>query len=729
MSPRSNIIRVAVPAPLPRFFDYLCSDEKAAPGMRVRVPFGRRTAVAVIVAVNVESEHPLDKLKPVRALLDEQPLLDAATLALCEWVAGYYHHPLGEVYTLALPAALRRGEAARLPPPDAWQLTDAGRQVDLNGLKKAHRQQQVLARLMQQTRPIEAAELVSELGAVRPILKTLAEKAWIELAAAELKPVITVAGPTLGEGQAVAVEAVTSKLGDFHPCLLEGVTGSGKTEVYLEIIRTVLARGEQALVMVPEIALTPQLVSRFKERLGVEIAVLHSGLSDTERMRAWLRASRGELPVVIGTRSAVFTPLLKPGVIIIDEEHDGSYKQQDGLRYSARDVAVRRAQMADIPILLGSATPALESLNNALQDRYTHLHLPQRAGGANPPSMHLIDIRRVKLREGLSEPLITAMQRHLDADGQVMLFLNRRGFAPVLMCHGCGWRAECRRCDTGMTWHRGAAALRCHHCGSEQRLPRQCPECGEAELLPLGMGTERIEQVLQAQFRQIGIARIDRDTTRRKGALQSMLDDVHSQKSRILIGTQMLAKGHDFPNLSLVGVLDTDGGLFGSDFRASEHMAQMITQVAGRAGRAERAGEVLIQTHHPDHPLLKQLLDEGYQGFARTVLDERRATGYPPYATLAMIRAEADDSRAPQAFLEKVSRIAGELGDKSIERWGPLPAPMERRAGRMRWQLLLQSQGRGPLHALLNALMPQLYAMPEARKVRWSLDVDPSDML
>ncbi len=729
MPEKTRIIRVAIPAPLPRLFDYLCTDLTVAAGMRVRVPFGPRPVVGLVIETDVLSDHPSEQLKAIKTVIDNKPLLGKDMLSLCQWTASYYHHAPGEAYLAALPAALRRGEPARLPPPDSWQLTAAGQALELDTLKRAPRQQQVLARLRQATGAVEGSVLCQELGSVRPIIKALQDKGWIEQAKPPTAAALANAGPALSTDQTAVVKAVTDKLHGFHPCLLEGITGSGKTEVYIQIIRAVLEQDQQALVMVPEIALTPQLVDRFRSQLGVDIAVLHSGLTDTERMRAWLRAANGDLRLVIGTRSAIFTPLARPGVIIVDEEHDSSYKQQDGLRYSARDLAVRRAQMSAIPIVLGSATPSLESLHNAQRGRYTHLRLPQRAGLAELPSMRLIDIRRARLREGISEALLTSMQQHLDKGGQVMLFINRRGFAPIMMCHACGWSAECQRCDTRLTYHRGIHALRCHHCGSERRPPSQCPACNANELLPLGLGTERVEEVLRAQFRHIGIARIDRDTTRRKGSLQALLDEVNSQRAQILIGTQMLAKGHDFPHLSLVGVLDADGGLFGSDFRASEHMAQLITQVAGRAGRGERPGEVLIQTHHPDHPLLLQLLGEGYDGFANSVLEERQAAGYPPFASLALLRAEAPDADAPRRFLTLAANLAAPLCGKLVERWGPLPAPMERRAGRMRAQLLLQSRERAALHSLLKQLMPQLYALPEARKVRWSLDVDPIDML
>jgi primosomal protein N' (replication factor Y) len=523
-------------------------------------------------------------------------------------------------------------------------------------------------------------------------------------------------------------------LGEFGVFLVDGVTGSGKTEVYLSIIDEVLARGEQALVLVPEIGLTPQLVSRFEERfqqrLKNPIALLHSGLSDSERLNAWLMAKKGDASIDIGTRSAIFTPLLKPGVIILDEEHDPSYKQQDGFRYSARDVAVKRAQLESLPVVLGSATPSLESLENARQQRYQHLLLPERAGNANHPDVSVIDVRKQPMIDGLSSLLINAMKRHFQKGGQVLLFLNRRGYAPVLLCHDCGWVSKCKRCDAHMTLYheRGQRRLRCHHCGSERPADHQCPDCESSELHPVGSGTERLEETLTHQFPDIGITRIDRDTTRRKGAMQSLLDSVHEGTSRILVGTQMLAKGHHFPDVTLVGIVDIDQGLFSADFRATERMAQLIVQVSGRAGRAEKAGQVLIQTHHPDHPLLKVLLDEGYASFANAALDERRLAQLPPYRYFALLRAEATDGRLPMQFLQQARGLAEAFAGKDVQLLGPVPAPMEKRAGRIRAQLLLQSASRSALHNLLTPWLLQLESSKSGRKVRWSIDVDPQEM-
>ena len=416
-----------------------------------------------------------------------------------------------------------------------------------------------------------------------------------------------------------------------------------------------------------------------------------------------------------------------PGLIIVDEEHDASLKQQDGLRYSARDLAVWRARQLDIPVILGSATPSLESLYNVQQERYTYLHLPERAGGAVHPHMHLMDLRNQGMHGLLSDALLNIIQRHLQASGQVLLFLNRRGFAPVLLCHACGWVAECHRCDARMTLHQKRGELRCHHCGNQRRIDAFCPDCGSSELLGIGEGTERVEQTLKEQFPDQRVLRIDRDSTRRKGALSAALDDAGNARTDILLGTQMLAKGHHFPNVTLVAVLDADQGLFSTDFRAGERMAQLIIQVAGRAGRADKPGEVVIQTHHPDHPLLQQLVEEGYPAFANAALEERRETGLPPYASMALLRAEATAAALPRAFLEQARLLAEPLAGNSVQLWGPVAAPMERRAGRYRAQLLVQTAQRTELQRLLKQWIPQLETLKDIRRVRWSIDVDPID--
>ncbi len=536
----------------------------------------------------------------------------------------------------------------------------------------------------------------------------------------------------LNPEQRAAFEAVRASHGGFHCFLLAGLTGSGKTEVYLQLIRETLAAGRQALVLIPEINLGPQTLARFERRFNARIALLHSALTDRERLDAWLAARDGEADIVIGTRSALFTPLKRPGLIIVDEEHDASYKQQDGLRYHARDLALVRARLENVPILLGSATPALESLHNAQAGRYGLLRLTQRAGGAHPPKFIRLDVKSMPLDAGLSRPLQQAIGDTLAAGQQVLVFLNRRGFAPTLLCHDCGWISQCPRCDARMTVHQGSGELRCHHCDHRQRPPMNCPQCGKLDLRPLGAGTERAEERLRILFPNHPVLRIDRDSTSRKHAMRDLFATINSGEPCILVGTQMLAKGHHFPRVTLVAILDADGGLFSADFRASERMAQQIVQVAGRAGRAEEPGRVLIQTHLADHPLLVQLTEDGYFAFAEQALSERRAAGLPPFAHLALLRAEAHKPGQAEAFLDSACSAAEQLleqmGGPEVELLGPVPAPMERRAGKHRAQLLLQCMSRAPLHRLLTPWLQSLEQLPGGRQVRWSLDIDPIDL-
>ena len=724
------ILKIAVPSPLHRSFDYLppAKIDRAAlqAGVRVRVPFGRRTVIGVLLSTSTESDIESHKLKRALALLDETPVVSRDVLDMVQWASDYYHHPIGDAVSSALPALLRRGQSATVTDISGWRLTAAGHAVDLATLTRAARQASVIALLAQHADglPREAIE------ASASVLHTLEEKGWIEACVLAREPQVhdvAASVHTLNPAQQQAVDTVLAGLDGFTPFLLAGVTGSGKTEVYLELIERVLSREQQALVLVPEIGLTPQLLTRFRQRLATPLALLHSGLSDHERLTAWQQARSGEAGVIIGTRSAIFTPLARPGLIVVDEEHDASLKQQDGFRYSARDLAIWRARKLDIPVMLGSATPSLESLLNVGQGRYRQLDLPERTGVARPPSFHVLDVRKLPLEDGLSQPLIQGMRRHLDAGDQVLLFLNRRGFAPTLMCYHCDWIAECKRCDARMTWHQHDGQLHCHHCGSQRPVDTTCPECQGSELHPLGQGTERVEQALDAHFPGITRVRIDRDTTRRKGELDRLLQQAHSGEGRILLGTQMLAKGHHFPNVTLVGILDADHGLFSTDFRASERMAQLIVQVAGRAGRHERPGEVAIQTCHPDHPLLQLLINRGYPAFAQAALAERQAAHMPPVTGMALFRAEAPAADTALAFLDSVAKRIQASGNSAVETWGPLPATMERRAGRYRAQLVLQSEHRGQLQRLLSSVVRQLETAREARKVRWSVDVDPAD--
>lgn len=733
-----TILRVAVPAPLHRLFDYLppvgIDATAIAPGLRVRVPFGHGERCGVVMQVAAGTQQAPGRLKCVAQILDTESLLSSSDLALIGWAAGYYQHPIGEVVASVLPVRLRQGRPALGGGCPGWQVTAAGLTQDVAELTRAPRQAALLGLLQARPGGLAGSFIRERCGECRSALQGLQQKGWIErcevVAALQAgkDPAAMAQPPTLGLEQEQALQGICDRLGAFSAILLEGVTGSGKTEVYLGAVQQALESGHQILILVPEIGLTPQLVARFRRRLDAPLALLHSGLSDSQRELAWQQARRGEARVVIGTRSAVFTPLPALGLVIVDEEHDISLKQQDGFRYSARDLAVVRAQRTGCPVVLGSATPSLESLRNALEGRYAHLHLTRRAGGASTPRMDLLDIRSVHLQAGVSPTLLRMTGEELDAGNQVLLFLNRRGYAPILTCCDCGWVAQCRRCDARMTLHQDNCRLWCHHCGSQRPLDRCCPDCGGAELRPLGQGTERLEEALLSRFPDTGLVRIDRDSTQRKGSMERLLQEIRRGEHRLLIGTQMLAKGHHFPEVTLVGVLDVDQGLFGADFRAAERMAQMITQVAGRAGRAEKPGRVVIQTRHPDHPLMQTLLRQGYGAFARESLVERRAAGLPPYSHQALLRAESHNADEPARFLEQALELAQPHARKGMEFWGPVPAPMERRAGRYRAHLLIQADRRNQMQQLLPAWIPELAKVRLARRVRWSIDVDPQEM-
>ncbi len=738
----SPILRMAIPGPLRRIFDYLppadCALAQLQPGVRLRVPFGRQCLVGVLLEVAEHSDIAQQKLRRADALLDKQPILPEELLSLMHWAGRYYQHSIGEVILGSLPALLRQGQAAQAKTESCWQLSSAGWKTEPEQLRRAPKQAALLQILRQHPAGLDARSLNRQQLNWRSSMARLVQKGWVNIHEREftLTPSTEASRPkaktpTLNQHQQAAVDAISTRLDRYQCYLLNGITGSGKTEVYLQLIQKVLATGRQVLVLAPEIGLTPQLIQRFRERLSQQlngsIALLHSGLSDQARLDNWLACAAGKAGVLIGTRSALFTPLPQLGLIILDEEHDLSFKQQDSFRYNARDLAIVRAQKAGIPVILGSATPSLESLHNVAQQRSQMLLLPERAGKAQRPQLRLLDIRHQKLEQGLSAQLLNRVQQHLDDRGQVLLFINRRGYAPVLMCHDCGWHARCLRCDAHMTVHHGQQQLRCHHCGSQRPVNRLCPDCNSDSLHFMGAGTERVEDALAARFPATRVLRIDRDSTRRKGSLDHMLAEIQRGAPVILVGTQMLAKGHHFPNVTLVGMLDADYGLFSSDFRASERMGQLLLQVAGRAGRAERPGEVLIQTHQPDNPLLHFLLRHDYPSFAQTLLKERAEAQLPPYSHLALLRAESPQVEAAMQFLQEAKQQAA-LIQPQLLAFGPLPAPMERRAGRFRVQLLFQHHQRGELQQWLASLIPQLETMRSARRVRWSIDVDPMEM-
>ena len=747
MPAHSTVLRVALPVPLPRLFDYLpppgVEAASVEAGRRILVPFGNRELCGMVVGhgmagIGVEAGI---QIKPALALPDPAPLLQGELLGSLRWLAGYLHAPLGEVLATALPAVLRRGEPLPETTHYGWRLSEAGRTA-LPAMRAG--KPKTLAMLLDDLRDEDGLD--AESPGWRTPMRALRERGLVERLTLDRKTKLGSESPflrkgdsdpnfarTRGEGNARAfplndeqrnaADAIRAGSG-FAPFLLDGVTGSGKTEVYLDAIADCLARGRQALVLVPEIGLTPQTLARFRTRLGVPVHALHSGLNDGERAATWLAAARGQARVIVGTRSAVFVPLPEAGLIVVDEEHDGSYKQFDGIRYHARDFAIVRARALEVPIVLGSATPSLESLHNAQAGRHAQLRLRHRAGDAKPPVVRIVDVRKRPLQAGLSSEALDAIRVALDAGGQVLVFKNRRGYAPALLCHDCGWSAQCRRCDASMTVHAHGRRLQCHHCGARAAAPLACPDCASLALQPQGNGTERIEEDLAARFAEVPVLRIDRGSTHGRDALQKHFATLGDDPG-ILIGTQMLAKGHDLGNLRLVVVVGIDEGLFSADFRSGEKLAQLLVQVAGRAGRADKPGSVLLQTHHPEHPLLNTLVAGGYHAFAEIELAQREAAGFPPFAHLALLRAEAKHADPPMQFLQ---RAKTSLHAAAVEAHGPLPAPMPRRAGYQRAQLLLSATQRRDLHAALDALLPALHADPEARKLRWSLDVDPAEL-
>jgi primosomal protein N' (replication factor Y) len=733
MVDKSLILQIAIPKPLYSYFDYLPPPKtdirQLRPGIRLRVPFGSRSEVGMLLDTANTTSVSDEKLKAAYQIIDSTPVLPEDSLNLLKWASRYYHHPIGEVVSTALPKLLNKGKSAHVetPPDSNWIVTAAGKGIQADSLpKKQQRLAFLLSLLQQNPSGLGENEIALELSNPRPTLAALQKKDWVTHQTLVTQSSVD-APLQLNAAQQKAVNQVCDKLEEFYPCLLDGVTGSGKTEVYLQIIQKVLDKGRQAIVLIPEINLTPQTLSRFKQRFAVPIAVLHSRLNDTERLHTWLLARDGIAPIVIGTRSAIWTPLIHPGVFIVDEEHDQSYKQQDHLRYSARDIAVVRAKQAKVPVLLGSATPSLDSLHNAQTERYQHFVLPERAGAAVHPTFHIVDMRQQSRQGGLSRQLKKAIDQRLAAQQQVLLFINRRGYAPVLTCYNCGWVAECEHCDARMTYHETSQQLRCHHCGDFRPVDIQCPKCRNPKLYFLGQGTERVEERLQEQFSEANILRIDSDSTRNKHAMHKMLERIHKGEADILVGTQMLAKGHHFPKVTLVGVINIDGGLYGIDFRATERMAQLLVQVAGRAGRADDPGEVLIQTYHPDHPLLTRMIRQGYASFAEAALKEREEGEFPPYSRFALLRAEAAEAELAMDFLRQAKKQALPLNsDGGVQLWGPVAAPMEKRAGWYRAQLLLQSSQRDVLHRLLSQWLPTLAT--STRKVRWSLDVDPQDL-
>ena len=733
-----TVLTLALPTPLFRHFEYLApadsspaQNDALIPGIRVEVPFGRQTLIGILISKSHTASYPIEKLKPAYKALDTKPVIHGDILALCQFAAEYYQHPLGEVMMAALPQKLRASDGA-LPQTTYWQLTTEGKGLNSENFKRSPKQQTAWEALLQSAPLAETALTAKQVD--KNALKQLQKKNLAEtfLADAQALPasqqVLNETPRILNSEQQQALDTI--RFHKFGCYLLEGVTGSGKTEVYLQAIARVLQAGQQALVLVPEIGLTPQTVARFEERFAVPITQLHSNVAKGARLENWHSAFSGQARIVIGTRLAVFAPLPELGIIIVDEEHDLSFKQQEGLRYSARDLAIVRAQINNIPLLLGSATPSLESLHNALQQRYHHLRLTQRAANAATPALQLLDMRKQTQHAGIAQASMDAIAATLERGEQALVFINRRGFAPSLICQSCGWSAACKYCDARMTLHNSPRKLHCHHCGAMAYPPSQCPSCMNPALSALGQGTERAEETLQAAFDQHTVIRVDQDSMQRKNAMAELTQKLLEGQPCLLVGTQMLAKGHHFPNVTLVVIVDTDQGLLSGDFRGIERMGQQIIQVAGRAGRAEKPGTVIIQSYRPDHPLLTQLITEGYHNFAKNILSERASCRMPPFNHMALLRAESKRADNAKALLTKAAQIARHLQPPSPEcsYLGPIPAFMERRNDRFRYQLQLQFSHRQMRTQLLQQLVEALNKEALSKRVRWSIDVDPQDM-
>ena len=737
MSSRLRILRIAINTPLRRLFDYLpphgCNPEQLIAGQRLRVSFGRsREKTGLLAEITSHSEIEPHKLKHVIEVLDNKPLFSLDHLQFLKWASDYYHYPVGEVILGTLPKLLSNGSPAIKKHVRYWRLKHGEKSLSDNLPANAPLKKAIMDLVKKHPEGIAEETIRRNFKNWHKPLNSLAEQGWLDSFTHEIPDSKQTCTQTenikLNPEQMKAVNTIISTGNTYKPFLLNGITGSGKTEVYLHAIKAYINQGLQALVLLPEIALTPQFIERLKSGLKANTGVLHSGLTDRERMETWLGARDGSINIIIGTRSAIWTPFKQLGIIVVDEEHDLSYKQHEGFRYSARDLALYRAHQNKIPVILGSATPSLESIQNVVNKRYQEIKLTKRTGNAFLPEINILDIRSCSMDGALSGPVLEVIRQHIERKQQVLLFLNRRGYAPVMMCHDCGWIAKCPRCNIQMTYHKHINKLCCHHCQHQEKLTDTCPECSNKKIIEIGHGTQRLTETLEKNFPEAKIIRIDRDSTRRKGTMQSMLDDAQKGNADILIGTQMLAKGHHFPMVTLVGIIDADRGLYSADFRASERMAQIVMQVSGRAGRADNPGTVIIQTHHPDHPLLKTLAGHDYVKLSKLLLEERKQTILPPFSYQVLLRAEANQPDKIRQFLDEAHNLLPR-NHKQLQIFGPIMAPIEKRAGNYRMQLLLQMPDRKQLRNILDTWVPLLENQASSRKVRWSLDVDPQDML
>jgi len=735
MKTKKDFLRVAVHTPLRRTFDYLPNKETELkilkPGIRVSIPFGKqRNASGVIISINSKSEYPYHKLKKINYVIDESPVIDSKHLDLLIWASTYYHHPIGEVIHNALPTLLRKNDNTNKYEDFFWSLSEKNSISNAGSIKISAIQKEIIKHLKETGEPINDLELKKIFPSAKRSLISLEKNGLVRKETkgnVKIKKNNTKENITLNEYQDTAINKILASINSNCVYLLDGLTGSGKTEVYMTVMENVIESGNQCLVLLPEIGLTPQLIQRFKNRFDVQIGIQHSGLSNIERLKHWQDSKSGKAKIILGTRSAIWTPLKNPGIYIIDEEHDLSYKQQSGFQYSARDLLVVRAKKDNVSAILGSATPSLETIFNANKNRYSHLILPKRAGAARQPKFRLLDIRGKKMHGPLSHILIEEIKKHLKEKNQVLLFLNRRGYSTYLYCHNCGWKAECERCEIPFTYHKSKNNLKCHQCGSSKKNIKCCPLC-ELELLRLGHGTEQIEEVLSKQFPNSNIARIDRDTTRKRNAMNNYLEKVNTGEIDILVGTQMITKGHHFPNVTLTAIIDADRGLFSTDFRASERLAQLFMQVSGRTGRGKKEGTVIVQTYSPDHPLFHTLIKHGYNHLSKSLLKERKSSLLPPYSHMAFLRVEAHNINQVKYFIKNAGMHLNKFSKNTLQLFGPIPALIEKHSGRFRYQLIIQASNRKNLHAHMDKWLQKLETMKGSKTVRWSLDIDPQDM-
>jgi len=734
MVTKKKFLNIAIPTPLRRLFDYLPNEnlnqKVLKPGLRVSVSFGKQKNVTgIIVSISNKTNHPKHKLKRINNIIDDSPIINTEHLNLLVWASNYYHHPIGEVIFNALPTLLRKNNLITNYEDSFWSLSGDSFLLNSHNKKISPTQTKIISYLKKSNTSISQFELNKIFPGVKRSLYALEKIGLIQKETKENleKSIINKRTVKLNEDQEKAVNVISNSINNHAVFLLDGLTGSGKTEVYMSAMDIVIKSGKQCLILLPEIGLTPQLIQRFKNRFKVDIAIQHSNLSVTERLKYWQDARTGKAKIILGTRSAIWTQLLNPGIYIADEEHDLSYKQHSGFQYSARDLMIVRAKRDGVPAILGSATPSLETINNAEKSRYVHLVLPTRAGTAKQPEYQLLDIQNKKMYGPLSKMLIDEIDKNLKLNNQILLFLNRRGYATHLYCHCCGWKAHCDRCEIPLTYHKSNNRLNCHHCGSSKKNINNCPSC-ESKLLRLGHGTERIEEVLSKKFPKSKIARIDRDTTQKKDSMDNFLTKMHSGDIDILVGTQMIAKGHHFPNVTLAAIVDADSGLFSTDFRATERLAQLFMQVSGRAGRGKKKGVVIVQTYSPDHPLFHTLIKHGYNHLAKSLLKERKLSSLPPHSHMALLRAEAHNIEQVKYFIKNASIQLKKLSGDVLLLFGPIPALIEKHAGRFRYQLIIQAANRKLLHTHLDEWLEKVEKIKNSKKVRWSLDIDPQDM-